>query len=100
MAYGFGTWDSNGVDNNTGLVKINALGTLAIDATSNYSQPFSLPSGYTLDYLYQPNGDRTGSGRKRISISGNSVLVAQVSSSDYSNGTFPNVPGTILAFAR
>lgn len=100
MAYGFGTWDANGVDNNTGLVKINALGTLAIDSTSNYSQSFSLPSGYTLDYLFQPSGDRSGNGRKSISISGNTVVVSQVASDDYSNGTFPNVPGTVLAFAR
>lgn len=100
MPYGFGTWDASGVDNNTGLVKINALGTLAIDATSNYSQAFSLPSGYTLDYLFQPNADRNGTGRKSISVSGNTVIVAQVASDNYSNGTFPNVPGTILAFAR
>ncbi|WP_224948361.1 hypothetical protein [Pantoea sp. alder70] len=100
MAYGFGTWDANGVDNNTGLVKINALGTMAIDATSNYSQSFSLPSGYSLDYLFQPNADRTGEGRKRISVSGSAILVTQVASTDYTNGTFPNVPGTILAFAR
>jgi hypothetical protein len=100
MAYGFATWDANGVDNNTGLVKINALGVISIDATSNYSQAFSLPSGYSLDFLFQPSGDRNGSGRKRIYISGSSILVAQVNSSDYSNGTYPNVPGTILAFAR
>lgn len=100
MAYGFGTWDANGVDNNTGLVKINALGTLVIDATSNYSQSFSLPAGYTLDFLFQPSGDRSGSGRKRISVSGSSILVAQIDSGDYSNGTYPNVSGSVLAFAR
>lgn len=100
MAYGFATWDANGVDNNTGLVKINALGVISIDAASNYSQAFSLPSGYSLDFLFQPSGDRNGSGRKRIYVSGSSILVAQVNSSDYSNGTYPNVPGTILAFAR
>lgn len=100
MAYGFGTWDANGVDNNTGLVKVNALGTMAIDATSNYSQSFSLPSGYTMDFLFQPNGDRNGAGRKSIYISGNTLFVSQVASDNYLNGTFPNVPGTVLAFAR
>jgi hypothetical protein len=100
MAYGFGTWDGNGVDNNTGLVKINALGVITIDATSNYNQSFSLPSGYTLDYLFQPSGDRSGNGRKKMYTSGSSMIVSQVSSSDYSSGTFPNVPGNILVFVR
>ena len=100
MAYGFGTWDASGVDNNTGLVKINALGTLSIDATSNYNQAFALPSGYTLDFLFQPNGDRSGSGRKRITATGSTIQVMQIDSGDYSNGTYPNVPGNVLAFAR
>lgn len=100
MAYGFGTWDANGVDNNTGLVKINALGVMSIDATSNYSQAFSLPSGYSLDYLFQASGDRNGNGRKKIFASGSSIIVSQVASSDYSAGTFPNVPGSILVFVR
>lgn len=101
MAYGFGTWDANGVDNNTGLVRINALGTLSIDASSNYNQAFALPSGYVLDYLFQPTGEPSSTtARKSISVSGSSIVVSQVSGSNYSNGTFPNVPGFILAFAR
>lgn len=100
MAYGFGTWDASGTDNNTGLVKINALGVMSIDATSNYNQAFSLPSGYSLDYLFQASADRSGNGRKKIYTSGASILVSQVSGSDYSAGTFPNVPGNILVFVR
>lgn len=100
MAYGFGTWDASGVDNNTGLVKINALGAMPIDATSNYNQAFSLPAGYSLDYLFQASGDRSGNGRKKIYVSGSNIVVGQVSGSDYSAGTFPNVPGNILVFVR
>jgi len=100
MAYGFGTWDANSVDNNTGLVKINALGVMSINATSNYNQSFALPTGYSLDYLFQASGDRSGNGRKKIYVSGPNVLVSQVSGSDYSAGTFPNVPGNILVFVR
>ncbi|KAF6685044.1 hypothetical protein [Pantoea sp. EKM20T] len=100
MAYGFGTWDVSGVDNNTGLVKINALGVMPIDATSNYNQAFSLPAGYSLDYLFQASGDRSGNGRKKIYVSGSNIVVGQVSGSDYSAGTFPNVPGNILVFVR
>ena len=61
MAFGFGTWDASGVDNNTGLVKINALAVMPIDATSNYNQTFSLPAGYSLDYLFQASGEQSGS---------------------------------------
>lgn len=100
MAYGFGTWDASGVDNNTGLVKINALGVMPIDATSSYNQAFSLPAGYSLDYLFQASGDRSGNGRKKIYVSGSNIVVGQVSGSDYSAGTFPNVPGNILVFVR
>ncbi|KOA70445.1 hypothetical protein [Pantoea sp. CFSAN033090] len=100
MAYGFGTWDASGLDNNTGLVKINALGVMPIDATSNYNQAFSLPAGYSLDYLFQASGDRSGNGRKKIYVSGSNIVVGQVSGSDYSAGTFPNVPGNILVFVR
>lgn len=100
MAYGFGTWDASGVDNNTGLVKVNALGVMAIDATSNYSQPFAVPAGYTLDYLFQPSGDRNGNGRKKIYVSGGSIVVSQVGSGDYSEGTFPNAPGNVIVFVR
>ena len=100
MAYGFGTWDASGVDNNTGLVKINALGVMPIDATNNYNQPFSLPAGYSLDYLFQASGDRSGNGRKKIYVSGANMVVTQVASSDFSTGTFPNLPGNILVFVR
>ncbi|MGC0872644.1 hypothetical protein WKG92_07075 [Pantoea agglomerans] len=100
MAYGFGTWDASGVDNNTGLVKINALGVMPIDATSNYNQAFSLPAGYSLDYLFQASGDRSGNGRKKIYVSGANMIVTQVASSDFSTGTFPNLPGNILVFVR
>ncbi|WP_071531043.1 hypothetical protein [Pantoea sp. GM01] len=101
MAFGYGTWDANGNDNNTGLVRINALGTMTINASGNYNQAFSLPSGYVLDFLFQPTGEPSSTNaRKTIAVSGSSIVVTQVSSSNYSNGTFPNVPGIILAFAR
>lgn len=100
MTWGFGTWDADGVDNNTGLVRVNALATLLIDATSNYTQAYSVPSGYTLDFLFQPNGEVSGTGRKSISVNGNTITVSQVDSGNYSNNTFPNVPGALLLFVR
>lgn len=99
MTWGFGTWDASGVDNNTGLVKINALGAWQLAPGVTGSQSFSLPAGYTLDYLVQGYGDFTGT-RKKITVSGNTITVAATSSSDYSAGTYPDVGMTILAYAR
>lgn len=99
MAYGFGTWDANGVDNNTGLVKINALGVMQVSAGYTGSQSFNLPSGYTMDFLVQQAG-AMGSGRRRISVSGNTITVSSAGSGDYSEGTWPATEANILAFAR
>lgn len=99
MAYGFGTWDANGVDNNTGLVKINALATLQADTNTAGTFSYALPSGYTLDFLIQPAGQYTG--RRRISVSGNSLVLSNVADTDYSAGTYPRYAMTfILIYAR
>jgi len=99
MAYGFGTWDASGVDNNTGLVKINALATLQADTNTAGTFSYSLPSGYTLDLLIQPAGQYTG--RRRILVSGNSLLLTNVGDTDYSSGTYPRYAMSfILIYAR
>ncbi|MDF7657645.1 hypothetical protein PUG81_01590 [Erwiniaceae bacterium L1_54_6] len=99
MAYGFATWDASGTDNNTGLVKINALGAWQVAAGATGSQSFSLPTGYTLDFLVQTYGD-LGSARKKITASGNTITVTSTTASDYSAGTYPDVGMAILAYAR
>lgn len=98
--YGFGTWDANGVDNNTGFVKINAIGSTSIsrDWVGNLTYP--LPSGYTMDFLFQPAGQPSTAKRKRISVSGNVVSITEVGGGDYSAGTYPWVTGNLLAYAR
>lgn len=99
MVWAFGTWDAQGRDNNTGLVKINVVATMWIDGASNYAQAFPLPSGYTLDYMFQPGGEKVNNDRKRISVQGNVINVTQ-SPGAYDGLTFPNVPGLIIAFVR
>ncbi|MDQ1226452.1 hypothetical protein QE443_002613 [Pantoea ananatis] len=85
MSWGFGTWDAAGRDNNTGLVKINAVGTMQFDSNYTGTQSFYLPSGYSLSYLHQAGGNYIG--RMRITISGNSVTISSVANDDYSSGT-------------
>lgn len=100
MAWGFGTWDANGVDNNTGLVKINALGSLTISDGTTGTFNFALPTGYTMDFLVQAGGD-TQTGRRRIAVSGSSLVISLADSGDYSAGTYPRFANDfILVYAR
>lgn len=99
MGYGFATWDANGIDNNTGLVKINAVGIWVVDATETGARTFYRPSGYSLFALYQPAGDVL-EGRRRITVSGDTVTISAAGSGDFSEGTIPNYPGAILVYAR
>ena len=100
MAWGFGTWDANGSDNNTGLVKINAVGIWSNAVNATGSKSFNIPAGYTLDFLVQPAGDFNGSARKKITVSGSTITVAAASSTDFSENTYPNYTSNILAYAR
>lgn len=100
MSYGFGTWDASGNDNNTGLVKINAVAVWVVSATQTGSQSYPVPAGYSLDVLFQPGGEVVGSGRRRISVSGGQVTISAVGDGDFSDGTIPNYAGTILIYAR
>lgn len=99
MGWGFATWDANGVDNNTGLVKINSLGVFQADSNTAGTYNFTLPSGYTLAFLVQPAG--VFSGRRRITVSGGSITLANVADNDYSAGTYPRYSQSfILVYAR
>lgn len=99
MAWGFATWDANGVDNNTGLVKINALATLQANNTLTGTFSYPLPSGYSLAYLVQAGGQATG--RRKIQVSGNSLILTNVGDSDFSADTYPRYDTSfILVYAR
>jgi len=97
MGWGFGTWDANGVDNNTGLVKINSVGVWAIGATDTGSMSFTVPSGFTLNYLFQSYGT-VSDGRRLVTVSGNTITVT--AADDYSANSIPNYAGVILAYVR
>lgn len=99
MGWGFATWDANGIDNNTGLVKINALGTLQAGNDTAGTFSYSVPSGYSLAFLIQPAGAYTG--RRRITVSGNAITLVNVANDDYSANTYPRYDMSfILLYAR
>lgn len=99
MGWGFATWDANGVDNNTGLVKINSLGVLQAGNTTAGTFSYALPSGYSLAFLVQPAGVYTG--RRSITVSGGNLILANVADDNYSANTYPRYDMSfILVYAR
>lgn len=100
MAYGLQTWDANGRDNNTGIVRVLAIGTWKVDAVQSGSASFTVPAGYTMGYLFQATQITSGSKRRRVTISGGRVTLTAVGDGDYSAGTESAIAGNYLFFAR
>jgi len=102
MAFGFGTWDANGNYNNTGLVPVNILGYYRIgENTLNASYAFSVPAGYSLKFLVMPDSssDGTGDNRRRIYVSGNSVIVEPAANNVSGTDRFPLNAMYIMGYA-
>ncbi len=86
--WGFGTWDAQGRDTNTGIVRILVAGTLEVaNGQQSGSFSFQVPAGYYLDYTFQANMGTSPRGRRRVSISGNNFSISSAGDSDYSTGT-------------
>lgn len=99
--WGFGTWDPQGRDTNTAIVRVLVAGTMVVaNGQKSGSFSFSVPSGYRLDYTFQANMDSSPRGRRRITISGNNVNLSDVGDTDFSTGTLQAYAGTFLFFVR
>lgn len=98
--FGFATWDANGVDNNTGFVKVNSLGSVYVAQGSGGTYGFNVPPGYRLDFMVQQTGQSGYGNRKRIYVSGSSIVVSVVDRNYYDADSYPFVDFVILAFAR
>ncbi|UIL51508.1 hypothetical protein LZU96_14905 [Pantoea agglomerans] len=100
MGYGLGTWDSNGIDNNTGLVRILAVGTWTVSEQQTGSINFIIPSGYVMDYLFQSSQISFSTNRRRVTINGGLVTLSAVGGGDFSSGTEAANAGYYLFFLR
>lgn len=99
--WGFATWDANGVDNNTGIVRILVKGIIRLeDGQSSGGYSFTVEPGYTMDFLVQYAATGFSTGRRKITISGNNINVSSVSNNDYSPGTLMNCAANIIVFLR
>jgi len=101
MAYGLQTFDGNGVDNNTGIVRILALGTFTVGQEQSNSASFALPSGYRMDYVFQSHQATGGTATRRlITISGGTISLSATGDGDFSAGTQNAMAGYFLLYAR
>lgn len=99
--WGVATWDANGVDNNTGIVRVLVKGRIVLEegqTSGVYS--FSVPSGYVLDFLAQYAALGFSQGRRKINITGGTVTISSAADNDYSAGTMMNVAANVIIFLR
>lgn len=100
MGFGFQTWNAQGQPNNTGIVKVFAVGTVGLGADQRTgSWGFNVPSGYALDWIFTANGENYTNTRRRVNITGN-VITLTDATNDYSPGTDSALPGWLVAFIK
>jgi hypothetical protein len=99
--FGFGTWDDNGVYNNYGIQPVNVIGYQYLDNLQlSATLYFNVPSGRSLRFIVIPVGnfDGTGSNRRQIYVSGNSVISNPAPNNVAGPDRFPNSPIFILGY--
>lgn len=99
--FGFGTWDGNGVYNNTGLVPVNVVGYQQLaDGQLNATIGFNVPAGYSLRFIAIPLGNiNGGDNRRQIYVSGNSVVSVSAPNNVAGPDRFPSLPLFIIGYA-
>lgn len=98
--WGIATWDGNGTDNNTGLVRILVLGTATLtDGQTTGSWSYSVPSGMRIDYLFQNTSAAGTTNRRRFTVNGSTISIS-AAGADYSAGTEPRSAGRVIFYLR
>lgn len=98
--WGIATWDANGVDNNTGIVRVLVLGTATLtDGQTTGSWSYTVPTGMRIDYLFQNTSGTGTMDRRKFTINGGTVTITAVGS-DYSAGTEPRSAGRVVFYLR
>lgn len=86
--WGIQTWDSNGVPNNTGIVRIMTLGHIYLPAGQVSGRwGYNAPSGFHVQAIQSPiTGDTFSSSRRKINWSGGTLFLTDANG-DYSENT-------------
>ncbi|WP_182928643.1 hypothetical protein [Klebsiella sp. WP3-W18-ESBL-02] len=94
MSWGVQTWDANGVPNNYGIKPVSVYGTILLsDGQKTGSWSITVPAGLRLNYYHVANTSETsnvglGNGRRRITVSGNSIIVSSAGDTEYAADTY------------
>lgn len=94
MEWGVQTWNANGVPNNYGIKPVSVYGTqLLANGQKSGSWTVSVPPGLKLNYYHVANASETssggmGSGRRRVSVSGNTITVSAAGDTECAANTF------------
>lgn len=101
MAWGFQSWDANGVPNNYGITPITVVGRFSL-ATDQVSGTFnySVPAGYALEYIQCPTAMAYTSVRRVITISGGAVTISQGADTSFGIGTEMAQAAVIVLYLR
>lgn len=96
MAYGFDSFDSNGISNNYGIVPISVLGMITLSSGQTGSWSFNPPSGYGIGYEFTSTENNYETTSRFVTDSGGSLTV----SSSGSGKIIPNGPGFLTVYIR
>lgn len=92
MAYGVQTWAANGSPNNFGVKPVSVITSILLNAGQKTgSWTFSVSPGLKLNYYHVNNdssGNGNGLGRRKVTISGNTITVSSAGDSEYAANTF------------
>lgn len=94
MVWGVQTWNASGVPNNYGIKPVSVYETqLLANGQKSGSWTVPVPPGLKLNYYHVANASETssggmGSGRRRVSVSGNTITVSAAGDTEYAANTF------------
>lgn len=94
MAWGVKTWDKNGKPNNYGIKPVSVYGSqLLANGQKSGTWTVPVPAGLRLNFYHVLNNSDTssggmGNGRRRITVSGNTVTVSGAGDNEFSANTF------------
>lgn len=94
MAWGMQTWDKNGKPNNHGIKPVSVYGSqLLANGQKSGKWTVPVPTGFRLNFYHVLNNSDTSSegmgiGRRRITVSGNTITVSGAGDYEFAANTF------------
>lgn len=97
MAYGFQSWDANGNPNNYGIVPVSVAGYIALaQGQKSGTWSYNVPPGLRLSFFWVANQDQYGVSKRRITVSGNQIVVSDAPDNALESGVYPATQGFIV----